>query len=157
MNKELKEFVSIGFLRYKEAHDIYWRFREEMQSLLINILADKIYADFFQTDIDSIFSKHWVNGLVLNARIDIFINGIKYSIGIGLDWYNSKNETPIPFVWLEDDKRNYISLQNNYNWKNIIYDKNHHLGYLSSFNIDELESIFDSLLNEIKGYTKQIK
>lgn len=152
MNNEINEFLNTGLNKYNEAHNIYWRFREEIQKVLNTILKNRENFGRFNADENSLLTRPWVNGLILNSRVDGYIYDIKYSIGIGLDWTNNESNLPVPFVWIEDEKRRYVNLDKTYNWSNIIYDKNHYLGFFNSYKIENLEEIYDELLNEFVEY-----
>ena len=152
MNKEVIEFLDTGILKYKEAHEVYWRFRSEIKEVLNSIISNRENYGSISIDRNSMFFKNWGNGLYLTYRIGGQIKNLKLSIGIGIDWDENYKGNPIPFAWIEDENRKYIKLQDSYNWSNNRYNKNQQLGYFKDFNIIELESIFNNLLDEIIEY-----
>jgi len=156
MSNELNNFLNTGFNRYKEAHDVYWHFRNEIKVLLTTTMTDR--ENFGRLDIkaDSIFFKHWGNGLYLTSRIDGKIEGNSFSIGIGIDWGYEFYKKPIPFAWIEDENRKYIKLHDIYSWTNDRYNKNQQLGYTNSFSVEELDMIFNNLMDELVAYLDEL-
>jgi len=151
MSKEMNEFLSVGLNRYKEAHNVYWRFRKELTDVLVATLDQrKNYGSFIIKE-NSFYTQPWVNGLMLNARVSGHFNGIEYSIGIGLDWYNSEVDLPIAFACIEKSNRDLINLDKNYNWTYKVYDRSL-LGYFSSYKFENLELVFNSLIDDIIEY-----
>ena len=152
MSKELNEFISVGFTRYKEAHSIYRRFQTEVKGLLFNILLNRENYGALNIKEDSIILRSWADGLMLTARISASVNDVSYLIGIGLDWSASSKELPIPTAWIDDSNLKYVNLNDSFLWSNTRYNKNNQLVFMKEFVYEDLESIFNNLLDEIIEY-----
>ena len=157
---EKKDFLKEGIYRYKQAYDIYWKFREEIEKSLTIILSERKEWGDFIPDKDTLFSRAWANGLILNARLSGKYDDKIFSIGIGIDWSNKKNDLPVYFLWLENEKRKYIKLNENYNWAEKIeykeFSGNKHLIFHSNqkaFNLErDFNLLLDEFTNSMKGY-----
>ena len=152
MNNERDEFISEGLIRYKVAHNIYTRFQIEIHELLQSVLVNRSNYGQLIIQKNSIKLDSWSKKLVLNARIRASINDTHYFIGIGLDWVSGTKDLPIPIVWIENSDFKYIKLRNSYSWKNTLFDKNNQLAFINEFEYTNLDSIFNSLLDEIVEY-----
>ncbi|MCK5856123.1 MAG: hypothetical protein KAG64_01460 [Bacteroidales bacterium] len=149
MNKERNDFLNTGIYKYKEAHDVYWHFRDEIKSILISTISDRENYGKLIVSADSIFFKNWGNGLYLTSRIGGEINDRKFSVGIGIDWGYDNRKGPIPFAWIENENRKYVKLRGANKWLYTRYNKDQQLGYFKDFKIEEIDSIFNDLLDEL--------
>ena len=156
MSREINEFLNTGLQRYKEAHDVYWHFREEIKSILNSIISDRENFGKLVINPESTVFRQWSNGLQLTSRVWGVLNGRKFSIGIGIDWGYENANKPIPFAWIEDENLNFLKLHSGSQWHNTRYNKNQQLGYFKDFRIEELEAIYNELLDELVAYLNQL-
>lgn len=159
---EKTEFIKEGMTRFKQAHDIYWTFRDEIRNTLHSILQERQEWGNFFPDKDRISSSIWIKGLIQGARLPCKYSDKIFFIGIGLDWHYDiqKKDFPVYFLWLEDEKHNYVRLNEDFLYsKNIKYkgksNYKHMVLYPNQDKIDfegEFNLLLDDFFNSMKEF-----
>lgn len=96
MDNEIKEFMSEGMKRYKEASQLMVRFgqniKDELHSILKNRADWGVFIPEEQKKTKS--TKYWDEYPLFNAEIAGRINNSNCTIRISINWYASDNSYP---------------------------------------------------------------
>jgi len=96
MDNEIKEFLSEGMKRYKEASLLMVRFGQNIKSELHNILKNRTDWGIFipEEQKKTKSTKYWDEYPLFNAEISGTINNAAHTIRISVNWFESDNNYP---------------------------------------------------------------
>lgn len=148
MNKDQKKFIKEGIPRYKQATEVYFSFRKEMQNALQEILKKRKQWSGLQPDYKSIKSTNFGQDYpLLNARVVLQKKEESLILVIAVNWYESETDFPFFTVWLENEN-SFSTLLKNYNWNDKYDAVDARLIYRPDPENYDLSDIIDGLLDE---------
>lgn len=148
MHKSQKKFIKEGISRYKQATEVYFSFRREMQNMLQGKLKNKRQWYSLKPDYKSIKSTTYGQDYpLLNARIQMDKGEESLTLVIAVNWYQSEFDFPFFEVWLENEN-SYTGLLKDYNWNEKFVSVNGRLQFHTDSENYEPDVIFDDLLDE---------
>lgn len=157
MSKEKDEFIKEGIQRYKQATNIYFTFRKELQDKLQNILRKRKQWARLNPDFQSIKSTTFGQDYpLLNARINCSFDDEVLTIVIAVNWYQSETDFPFFTVWLENGTGRQEKLER-FEWNESYKFIEKSLRFYPDPESYNLEKDFEALLDEFIRYFDKIE
>jgi hypothetical protein len=155
MNNETENFLKEGIKRYKQASEIYFTFRKELQNKLQLILKTRKNWGLLKPNISSVKSTYFAPDYpLLNSRIVCELNSKTLTIVIAVNWYQSENDFPFFVLWIEKDT-DFITKQEQFNLNSNFEFKENGLRLNINPENYEIEKDFNSIIDEFLRFIKE--
>lgn len=149
MNIETENFIKEGLKRYKQASEVYFTFRKELQNKLQAILKARKDWGLLKPNISSVKSTTFGQDYpLLNSRIDCDFNGKILTLVIAVNWYQSESDFPFFELWIEKADADFSSKQDLFNWDSEFSLENKAICYYPNPENYNLDKDFNKLLDE---------
>lgn len=148
MTNEVDAFIREGMLRYREATEVYYGFRTEVQNRLQAILKLRKNWGPFRSDLKSVRSTGYgQNYPLLNAKIDCDPNDENFIIVIAVNWYESETSYPFYAIWIEGS--NNLAIKSGQNSENARFEyRENAIRFIPDPEDFNMERDFNGLLDE---------
>ena len=148
MNKDQKKFIKEGISRYKQATEVYFSFRREMQNMLQDKLKRRKQWEGLKPNLKSVKSTTYGQDYpLLNARIQVEKGEESLILVIAINWYQSELDFPFFEVWLENEN-SYSKILQDQEWPENYECINSRLRFYPDREKYETGDIIDGLLDE---------